>query len=103
MTPRRIQKIRKALGLSQEDFAHILWVTWSTVNRWEIGNAAPTGMNLRILILLEHGLAKPSFRKTLRDPRAADPMFLLYRLLERAGSGDRRNTLLEFTRWSLES
>jgi DNA-binding transcriptional regulator YiaG len=44
MTPRRIQKIRKALGLSQEDFAHILWVTWSTVNRWEIGNASPTGM-----------------------------------------------------------
>jgi DNA-binding XRE family transcriptional regulator len=82
MTPRRIQRIRKALALSQEDFAHILWVTWSTVNRWEIGNAAPTGMNLRILILLEHGLAKPSFRKTLRDPRAADPMFLLYRLLE---------------------
>jgi transcriptional regulator with XRE-family HTH domain len=82
MTPRRIQKIRKALGLSQEDFAHILWVTWSTVNRWEIGNAAPTGMNLRILILLEHGLAKPSFRKTLRDPRATDPMFLLYCLLE---------------------
>jgi predicted transcriptional regulator len=82
MTPKRIQKIRKALGFSQEDLAHILWVTWSTVNRWELGTAAPTGMNLRIMMLLEHGLATRSFRKTLRDPRAADPMFLLYRLLE---------------------
>jgi predicted transcriptional regulator len=89
MTPKRIRKIRKALGLSQEDFAHILWVTWSTINRWEGGNAAPTGINLRILILLEHGLATPSFRKILRDPRAADPMFLLYRLLEPL-YGDRR-------------
>ncbi len=82
MTPKRIRKIRKALGFSQEDFAHTLWVTWSTVNRWEIGSAAPTGMNLRIMMLLEHGLATPAFRKTLRDPRAADPMFLLFRLLE---------------------
>jgi predicted transcriptional regulator len=89
MTPKRIQKIRKALELSQEDFAHILWVSWSTINRWEVGNAAPTGINLRILILLEHALAMPSFRKILRDPRAADPMFLLYRLLEPL-YGDRR-------------
>jgi predicted transcriptional regulator len=89
MTPKRIQKIRKALELSQEDFAHILWVSWSTINRWEVGNAAPTGINLRILILLEHALATPSFRKILRDPRAADPMFLRYRLLEPL-YGDRR-------------
>jgi DNA-binding XRE family transcriptional regulator len=89
MTAKRIQKIRKALALSQEDFAHILWVTWSTINRWEGGSAAPSGINLRILILLEHGLATPSFRKILRDPRAADPMFLLYRLLEPL-YGDRR-------------
>jgi transcriptional regulator with XRE-family HTH domain len=86
MTPKRIRKIRKALGLSQEDFAHILW---ATINRWEVGNAAPTGINLRILILLEHGLATPSFRKILRDPRAADPMFLLYRLLEPLYGGRR--------------
>jgi predicted transcriptional regulator len=89
MTPKRIRKIRKAIGLSQEDFAHILWVTWSTISRWEVGNAAPTGINLRILILLEHVLATPSFRKILRDPRAADPMFLLYRLLEALYGGRR--------------
>jgi len=82
MTPARVKKIRKALGFSQEDFARTLWVTYTTVNRWEAGRAAPFGMHLRILLLLEQSLARPTFRSTLRDPRSADPMFLLYRLLE---------------------
>jgi DNA-binding XRE family transcriptional regulator len=82
ITPARVRKIRKALGFSQEDFAHILWVTWTTVNRWETGAAAPYGLHLRILQLLEQRLATRSFRATLQDPRAGDPMFLLYRLLE---------------------
>ncbi|MGA8767196.1 MAG: helix-turn-helix domain-containing protein [Candidatus Acidiferrales bacterium] len=77
-----MRKIRKALAFSQEDFAHVLWVTWTTVNRWESGSAAPHGIHLRILALLEQRLASPSFRATLRDLRAGDPMFLLYRLLE---------------------
>jgi DNA-binding XRE family transcriptional regulator len=82
MTPARVRKIRKTLGYSQEDFAHILWITWTTVNRWESGAALPRGLHLRILQLLEHRLATRSFRATLRDPRAGDPMFLLYRLLQ---------------------
>jgi DNA-binding XRE family transcriptional regulator len=82
MTPARVRKIRKALGFSQEDFAHILWITWTTVNRWETGAAVPRGLHLRILQLLDHQLATQTFRSTLRDPRAGDPLFLLFRLLE---------------------
>jgi transcriptional regulator with XRE-family HTH domain len=82
MTPARVRKIRKALGFSQEDFARTLWVTYTTINRWEAGRAAPSGMHLRILLLLEQSLNRPSFRAVLRDPRASDPMFLLHRLLE---------------------
>ena len=87
MTPARVRKIRKALGFSQEDFAHILWVTWTTVNRWETGAAAPYGLHLRILGLLDQQLTTRSFRATLRDPRAGDPLFLLFRLLERVYQG----------------
>lgn len=82
ITPARVRKIRKTLDFSQEDFAHILWVTWTTVNRWETGAAEPFGIHLRILHLLELRLATRSFRAALRDPRAGDPMFLLYRLLQ---------------------
>jgi DNA-binding XRE family transcriptional regulator len=82
ITPARVRKIRKALDFSQESFAHILWVTWTTVNRWETGAAEPNGIHLRILQLLEQQLSTRFFRATLRDPRAGDPMFLLFRLLE---------------------
>jgi hypothetical protein len=68
--------------MSQNDFAGVLWVTYSTLSRWELGRAVPFGLHLRILIHLEKQLAHPSFRATLRDPRAGDPMFLLYRLLK---------------------
>ena len=82
MTPSRVKKIRRMLGFSQEEFARTLWVTYSTVNRWEAGRAAPFGVHLRILQLIEESLATRSFRTVLGDPRATDPMFLLHRLLE---------------------
>ena len=82
MTPARIRKIRKALEFSLEDFAHILWVTWTTVNRWETGVAKPYGLHLRVLQLLESQLSTRRFRASLQDPRSGDPMFLLYRLLQ---------------------
>lgn len=81
IAPARIRRIRKTLGYSLEDFAHLLWVTWSTVNRWETGAAQPYGLHLRILQLLESQLSTKGLRASLQDPRAGDPMFLLFRLL----------------------
>ena len=81
ITPSQVRKIRKAMGTSQEEFARFLWVTYSTLNRWEAGRAVPFGMHLRILELLEKHLATSSFRAALQSPRAVDPLFLLYRLL----------------------
>ena len=77
----KIRKIRKAVGLTQEEFARFLWVTYSTLNRWEAGRAVPSGLPLRILCLLERKLSSRPFQAVLQDPRASDPTFLLYRLL----------------------
>ena len=82
MSAKRIRQVRAALRLSQSDFARVLWVTYSTLSRWERGLAAPFGMHLEILRLLSRSVSSPSFRSALKDPRSADPMFLLYRLLE---------------------
>jgi transcriptional regulator with XRE-family HTH domain len=82
MTPTRIRRIRKTMGMSQHDFARVLWVTYSTLSRWELGYAAPFGLHLCILVQLEKQLAYPSFEAALKDPRADDSMFLLYRLLK---------------------
>src|SRR5580700_3926872 len=82
ITPSQVRRIRKAMGTSQEEFARFLWVTYSTLNRWEAGRAAPFGMHLQILVLLRRKLKSRSLRAILRDARASDPTFLLYRFLQ---------------------
>lgn len=37
-----IQRIRETLQLTQEEFAHTLGVTVSSVNRWESGKTQPS-------------------------------------------------------------
>ena len=80
MTAARIRRIRKR-SASLEDFAHILWVTWTTVSRWETEAAKPHGLHLRILQLLESQLSTRRLRAWLQDPRSGDPMFPLFQLL----------------------
>lgn len=36
--------IREKLGLSQEEFAHRVGVSFTTVNRWEKGKSKPSPM-----------------------------------------------------------
>ena len=44
MQPARLTEIRRALQLSQEAMARLLGVSFATVNRWEGGHSAPTGL-----------------------------------------------------------
>ena len=37
-----IKEVRKQLGLSQEDLAHKLGVSFATINRWENGKTSPS-------------------------------------------------------------
>jgi putative transcriptional regulator len=53
MDPKRIQEIRRRLKVTQEDFAHMVGVTFSTVNRWENGKSKPNRIAQRILAGLE--------------------------------------------------
>jgi DNA-binding transcriptional regulator YiaG len=40
--PELVKDIRRQLGLSQEELAHVLGVSFATVNRWENGKTAPS-------------------------------------------------------------
>ncbi len=82
LTPSRIRKLRRTLGVSRKDFGDVLWAAPPTVRQWETGQCAPVGTHQRLLALLDQALANPSVRLTLMDTRARDPLFLLYRLLE---------------------
>jgi len=47
--PQAIRDLRTRLGLTQEEFAHAIAVTVSTVNRWENGHAAPSKLAWRAI------------------------------------------------------
>lgn len=49
----RVRRLRKRLGLTQEQFAQRVGVTFVTVNRWEAGHSAPRGLSLRELDRLD--------------------------------------------------
>lgn len=39
---RVVKNVRGQLGLSQEEFAHSLGVSFATINRWENGKTSPS-------------------------------------------------------------
>ena len=43
------RKIRAGMGLSQEDFAHLLGISVRTLQNWEQGRRAPTGPAMKLL------------------------------------------------------
>lgn len=49
-----IRELRAKLGLTQEQFAAKVGVTWSTVNRWENGRGRPSPLAMRQIEELRH-------------------------------------------------
>lgn len=45
-----IKHIRQELRITQEELAHELNVSFSTVNRWENGHRVPTKLTIRCII-----------------------------------------------------
>lgn len=51
--PADVQKARKRLGLSQNQFADAFGVSASTLRKWEQGQRAPTGAAKTLLKIIE--------------------------------------------------
>ena len=51
-----IKALRMRSGLSQEDFAHRIGTSFSTVNRWENGHSKPSRLAQRWLDRVERDL-----------------------------------------------
>lgn len=62
---RKIRELRSRLGLTQEQFAAKVGVTFSTVNRWESGKSRPSPLALKRINEL---------RRTLEDSQQEDPL-----------------------------
>lgn len=50
--PKRIKSLRLQLGLSQEELAHKLGVSFTSVNRWENGQTKPSKLAKKQIDLL---------------------------------------------------
>ncbi|MBN8561068.1 MAG: helix-turn-helix domain-containing protein [Leptolyngbya sp. UWPOB_LEPTO1] len=48
-TSNLVRELRQRLGLTQEEFASHLGVTFSTINRWENKKSRPSKMALQLL------------------------------------------------------
>ena len=66
-----IRTLRQKLGMTQEEFAHEIAVTVSTVNRWENAHAEPSKLAWKAIHGLAHkrGVADDILR---RSPALAD-------------------------------
>jgi transcriptional regulator with XRE-family HTH domain len=53
LDPHRLIMIRKRLGLSQEQMARLLGVSFTSVNRWEGGHSSPAGPTLDLYLALD--------------------------------------------------
>jgi putative transcriptional regulator len=60
VTPIRLRRLRKRLGISQEALARLLGVSFATVNRWESDatTSEPRGVVLVLLQALEEGVQR---------------------------------------------
>ena len=68
----RVQKLRKTLALGREDFARLLGVSLQTVNRWENGLAAPSGLADSLLESLAKVAASGKSSELLADFRSGE-------------------------------
>ena len=69
--PALVKGLRQRLGLTQEQFAHEVGVTFSTVNQWENGRRRPQPFLLGRLLEMEGAWDQGSFRHlTKHEARA---------------------------------
>lgn len=65
-----IRTMRQQLGLTQEEFAHQIAVTVSTVNRWENAHAAPSKLAWKVIRDLAR---RRGLTEHLQRPQPSDP------------------------------
>lgn len=66
--PRLVKGLRQRMGLTQEQFAREVGVTFSTVNLWENGHRRPQPYLLRRLLEMKEELDLGSKRPAKREP-----------------------------------
>ena len=80
-------KLRAAMELTQEDFAHMLQVSFTTVSRWENGHTEPTGIGGTLLELLDQARDHAEDALITQELRDATTQADVVRILALLGRG----------------
>jgi transcriptional regulator with XRE-family HTH domain len=83
--------IRRKLGLSQEQMARLLGVSFASVNRWEGGHSSPTGPILDLYLALDAALRAGNLAGAIVEAANNQRGAFLYALFSMAYSGSRRS------------
>lgn len=70
MSSKRVKKLRKSLGLSQEGLARLIGVSFQTVNRWENGVSEPSDITSLIINSLEKVVASGEAGKIMEEVKS---------------------------------
>ena len=87
MDPQRLVKIRKTFGLSQEQMARLLGVSFVTVNRWEGGHSSPTGPTHDLYMALDAALRAGHKPTAILQAANGERGMFLYSLFRMAYGG----------------
>ncbi|MEW6365196.1 MAG: helix-turn-helix transcriptional regulator [Acidobacteriota bacterium] len=70
--PEQIKLLRERLGLTQEQLAHELGVTFYSVNRWENGAVKPSPLAVSAIrnFAIAHGVNVDTIGPVVKMPRA---------------------------------
>jgi transcriptional regulator with XRE-family HTH domain len=76
--------IRSRLGMTQEQMARLLGVSFASVNRWEAGHSSPTGPTLDLYQALNAALRTGNAPETIRQAANNERGAFLYALFRMA-------------------
>ena len=82
--------IRRRLGLSQEQMARLVGVSFTSVNRWEGGHSTPTASTRDLYVALEAALAAGHTPPAIREAANTERGVFLYNLFRMAYGGSAR-------------
>jgi transcriptional regulator with XRE-family HTH domain len=84
VTGQQIKKLRVKLGETQERFARLIGVTFSTVNRWEndANNTPPNGLVHSLLVAIETALEGGAAPRIILETGKSGPAFPAGRLAQ---------------------
>ena len=80
----RLTAVRRKLGMTQEQMARVLGVSFVSVNRWEGGHSGPTGPTLDLYAAIDSAIRAGHFPGAIRQAANGERGIFLYSLFRMA-------------------